>query len=228
MNPVLVRFQDELELQVQPDPRLEWTLSNEQVAEGYGVTVSSLRSTKSRHSDELVQDKHWIVLQIATGSLGARDATFWTKRGIIRLGFFIRSERARKFRDFYEDLVLEFQSSSATQAAPVIPDKLIPISSTQLPEGFNPWQLYETMSACMSVMGGLPIAAFPELHKNIQAGIHKLSCSANMTEAFAANLFRERFELKSYHGLELESYGQAMAYLEERMVTLKKSKEVKK
>ena len=31
---------------------------------------------------------------------------FWTKRGIVRLGFFIKSERAKMFRDWAEDLVI--------------------------------------------------------------------------------------------------------------------------
>lgn len=35
-----------------------------------------------------------------------RKTTIWTKRGIVRLGFFIRSERAKRFRDIAEDLVL--------------------------------------------------------------------------------------------------------------------------
>ena len=30
----------------------------------------------------------------------------WTKRGIVRLGFFIKSERAKMFRDWAEDLVV--------------------------------------------------------------------------------------------------------------------------
>lgn len=30
----------------------------------------------------------------------------WTKRGIVRLGFFIKSERAKMFRDWAEDLVI--------------------------------------------------------------------------------------------------------------------------
>lgn len=30
----------------------------------------------------------------------------WTKRGIVRLGFFVKSERARLFRDWAEDLVI--------------------------------------------------------------------------------------------------------------------------
>jgi hypothetical protein len=32
--------------------------------------------------------------------------TFWTKRGIIRLGFFVKSDLARLFRDWAEDLIV--------------------------------------------------------------------------------------------------------------------------
>ena len=32
--------------------------------------------------------------------------TLWTKRGIVRLGFFIKSDRAKLFRDWAEDLVI--------------------------------------------------------------------------------------------------------------------------
>ena len=31
----------------------------------------------------------------------------WTKRGIVRLGFFVKSERAKMFRDWAEDLVID-------------------------------------------------------------------------------------------------------------------------
>ncbi len=37
---------------------------------------------------------------------GKQRKLFWTKRGVIRLGFFIKSERAKKFRDWAEDLIL--------------------------------------------------------------------------------------------------------------------------
>jgi Phage antirepressor protein KilAC domain len=37
----------------------------------------------------------------------AQVATLWIKRGIIRLGFFIKSARAKHFRDAAEDLVID-------------------------------------------------------------------------------------------------------------------------
>lgn len=34
------------------------------------------------------------------------NTTLWTKRGIVRLGFFIRSEQAKLFRNWAEELII--------------------------------------------------------------------------------------------------------------------------
>ena len=75
------------------------------VAEGYGVNEATLRTHKRDHADELVDGKHWVV-GITNTLGGPQQATLWTKRGVVRLGFFIRSERAKRFRDAAEDLVI--------------------------------------------------------------------------------------------------------------------------
>lgn len=95
---------DGVELTLTPDARHEYLMTTEQVAVGYGVTPENIRSHKLTKADELVGGKHWL----AVGNTNAAGTvTFWTKRGIVRLGFFIRSARARKFRDLAEDLVIE-------------------------------------------------------------------------------------------------------------------------
>ena len=38
---------------------------------------------------------------------GMQKKLFWTKRGVIRLGFFIKSERAKNFRNWIEDIIIE-------------------------------------------------------------------------------------------------------------------------
>lgn len=85
----------------------EYTMTTAQVAKGYGVSESVIRDHKRNHSNELLQGKHWFssVENIDTGNLKG-VTTNWTKKGVVRLGFFIRSERAIKFRDMAEDLVL--------------------------------------------------------------------------------------------------------------------------
>lgn len=93
------------EVVLTPDLAHEFTATTEQVALGYGVSASSIRDHKANRPEELVEGKHWVVGNSDT--LGGRQqVTLWTKRGIVRLGFFIRSARARLFRDMAEDLVI--------------------------------------------------------------------------------------------------------------------------
>lgn len=64
------------------------------------------------HCDELIEGKHFVT-SVTKSNAGCKSGgylqntpTLWTKRGIVRLGFFIKSERAKMFRDWAEDLVV--------------------------------------------------------------------------------------------------------------------------
>ncbi len=97
------------EVVLTPDPTHEFTATTEQVALGYGVSPEAIRSLKTRRDEELLEGKHWVTATgVAIRNAGElqRQQTLWTKRGIVRLGFFIRSARARLFRDMAEDLVI--------------------------------------------------------------------------------------------------------------------------
>jgi hypothetical protein len=77
----------------------------------------------SRHNDELKENVHFVkgvtncytLDESATrrrtgGSISPDTAqphqVFWTKAGVIRLGFFIKSEQAKMFRTWAENLIL--------------------------------------------------------------------------------------------------------------------------
>ncbi|WP_155299603.1 hypothetical protein [Deinococcus kurensis] len=98
------------EVVLTPDPTHEFTATTEQVALGYGVSQENIRQHKLSKADELIEGKHWITVTSGVSNPNAgnlqRQQTLWTKRGIVRLGFFIRSARARLFRDMAEDLVI--------------------------------------------------------------------------------------------------------------------------
>jgi len=100
----LIKFED-TQLQLKEDTKHEFLLTNKEVAQGYGVSITTIRSHLSKNSDELIEGKHWLKLEVATKG-GKQKVIHWTKRGIIRLGFFIKSQRAKKFRDFIEDLTI--------------------------------------------------------------------------------------------------------------------------
>ena len=78
-------------------------LSSKDVALGYGVSDSVLRSHRQNQSDELIEGKHYIIDR----SYKNTPKTYWTKRGIVRLGFFIKSQQAKEFRDWAEDYVVD-------------------------------------------------------------------------------------------------------------------------
>ena len=65
-------------------------MSTKDVAEGYGLSESGLRNTKQRNDEELEEGKHYIVKPSQKGT----PSTMWTKRGVVRLGFFIKSPMA--------------------------------------------------------------------------------------------------------------------------------------
>lgn len=107
------------EVVLTPDPTHEFTATTEQVALGYGVSQENIRSHKLTKADELIEGKHWITVTSCVGNTNAgnlqRQQTLWTKRGIVRLGFFIRSKQARQFRDMAEDLVIDYFSKGQIQ-----------------------------------------------------------------------------------------------------------------
>ena len=107
---------------VHPHPALEWTLPTADVARGFGVSANAIQKHKERRPDELVEGKHWLQTICPKGcdtlseAPGPTTPIHWTRRGVIRLGFFLHSPRAKLFRDAAEDLVL---AATQGELAPV-------------------------------------------------------------------------------------------------------------
>lgn len=105
----IIEFQ-EIEIVAQVDDVHNWLIPTKHVAEGYGCKDSTIRSHMQNHSDEIKEGKHFISVQnldANTRAGEARQKTLWTPKGIIMLGFFIKSERAKAFRAFAADRLLE-------------------------------------------------------------------------------------------------------------------------
>lgn len=111
---------------VLPNEVHEYVMTSKEVGHGYGVTDYSIRVTKLRHSDELIEGKHYVTaVTICNGVKSIPpNATMWTKRGIVRLGFFIKSERARLFRDWAEELIIKVNEQKDLFGA--VPTKKLP------------------------------------------------------------------------------------------------------
>lgn len=112
MEKVLEHVSDNLLVEIIPHEKFEFLMSTNEVAKGFGVAGNTIRTHKLEHKDELIEGKHFIA-SVGKTDLGCKSESYipnkqilWTKRGIVRLGFFIKSERAKLFRDWAEDLVV--------------------------------------------------------------------------------------------------------------------------
>ena len=94
------------ELNLVENDKHQFLISNKEVAESYGIKLQTLATHKSDHKDELIENKHWLRLEVETKG-GKQKVIHWTKKGIVRLGFFIKSQKAKEFRDWAEDYIVQ-------------------------------------------------------------------------------------------------------------------------
>ena len=119
---------DGLTVNVFPNEEHEYVMSTREVAHGYGTSDYIIRKTKERHDFELTEGKHYVkgVTFSHTLANSQPHQVFWTKRGIVRLGFFIKSERARLFRDWAEELIINISEQPNLFSQPIkkqLPEK---------------------------------------------------------------------------------------------------------
>lgn len=109
-----------LEVSVIQNPQHEFLISTKDVARGYGVAEASIRSHKLLHKEELLEGTHFIMHNNSSvEKTNARSnlqtkVIYWTKAGVIRLGMFIKSERAKLFRDWAEQIILTVTAPALT------------------------------------------------------------------------------------------------------------------
>ncbi len=68
-------------------------MDSKNVSAGLGCSVDSINHAKKRQSDELIEGKHFIIDR----SYKNTPKIYWTKRGIVRLGFFIKAKKPKRF-----------------------------------------------------------------------------------------------------------------------------------
>lgn len=107
-NVVKLSITDGLDVVVIRDEALQWLMPTRDVAIGYGVSPETVRGHLTYHKDELHEGVHFIRGVGISNDLpnGQPNQIYWTKAGVVRLGFFIKSERAKMFRDWAESIVL--------------------------------------------------------------------------------------------------------------------------
>ena len=93
------------ELITQPTSQVEnlnfKTFTTEYVAKRYNVNERAILTHKTRHTDEIMENIHFVYISEDTKG-GKQEILKWTLRGIIKLGMFIRSKEAKNFRSWAE------------------------------------------------------------------------------------------------------------------------------
>lgn len=103
-RPMSLNVTEGLTVQIIPNQSHEFLMDTQQVAIGYGVSYANIREHK-RVNDEFIEGKHFIS-GVRISDSDPVNKIYWTKRGIVRLGFFIKSKNAKLFRDWAEDLII--------------------------------------------------------------------------------------------------------------------------
>jgi hypothetical protein len=100
----------------------EFVMPVKDVAFGYGVAAGTIRNQLSKNFEEFTEGRHYLKGVAFCDTLGSIQphAVYWTKAGIVRLGFFIKSERAKMFRDWAEGVILQALSPELPKALPPI------------------------------------------------------------------------------------------------------------
>ncbi|MFY9085400.1 hypothetical protein [Aliarcobacter cryaerophilus] len=105
---MLLKCIDSVEVEIIENEKFDFLMNTSNVAKGYGTSQVNIRNAKRNNQNELIEGKHYL-----TDKTNGKKM-LWTKNGIVRLGFFIKSERAKKFRDWAEDYIVNQKQSVET------------------------------------------------------------------------------------------------------------------
>lgn len=113
---------DGLTVAVIQNQTYEFLMLSKDVGLGYGVSAGNIRNQMFRNQDDFIEGRHFVKGVSLTNTLPNTqpNAIFWTKAGIVRLGFFIKSERAKIFRDWAESVILKAITPELPKNLPAI------------------------------------------------------------------------------------------------------------
>lgn len=111
-----------------PSEQHGFLMPTTEVAHGYGTSKYVIQKAFLRNSSELFEGKHFIkgvdILSILQIPNVQPHAIYWTKRGVVRLGFYVKSERAKLFRDWAEELIIKLDEQREMFVKPVRPRQI--------------------------------------------------------------------------------------------------------
>ena len=95
---------NKLELHPVADTEHNWLLSLNETCEAFGIDKKAIEALQHSHIDTLTEGRHFLYTTITSGGVTTSKIMFWTKKGIIRLAYYLKTDSALTFLDFAEDL----------------------------------------------------------------------------------------------------------------------------
>ena len=131
-QPMELTVTEGLTVTILPNSNHEFLIPTKDVASGYGVDIKTVRFHLNNNPDDFAEGKHYLKGASISSPLLKNvqpHQVFYTKRGVVRLGFFIKSDRARLFRDWAEDLIIhqlnEFSANLADADKPPYTNQIL-------------------------------------------------------------------------------------------------------
>lgn len=179
-----------------------WALSDRQVAQGFGVEKDAIRQQRTKGATEYIEGVHFYYKDMYNDGKGGltdtpvdltgvaqtpQKMTFWTKKGVITLGFKLReTPQTIAFRDWASDYILNKPTSA-------------PMSATEL--FYQSVMALREQEAKMAQLKANQQADHKELAK-VKHNINRLMTNENyMTIIAYANL--KGYQAKSYNSAQL-------------------------
>jgi hypothetical protein len=217
MNLETLHFQG-VEVVVYRHPEFGALLSTKAVAEGYGVSTQAIDAQFARRQDELIEGNDYILVQQNVGNL-TRTVKHWTKEGVISLGFFLSGNRAKQFRKWVKETIINHleprHDLDLHTPAPLVLAEAILAATKQNSAKLE--VLEQRTSLIEQAVRDQPI-------NSIQKGIiHRLGQQWGKSRGSYARAWREfndAFGLASYRDLPQSRFEEGLAFLNTQIATL--------
>jgi len=101
---VFVEFQD-VELHFIVDEKHQWLITLKELSLAFDVPLNKIIEVQSEHEADLVEGKHFIFDSIESKYWDDKTKRLlWTKKGVMRLAFWLNNARVIDAIDFFEEL----------------------------------------------------------------------------------------------------------------------------
>jgi len=148
---ILLALYKDLEIHPIVDSRHGWLLTSNELALALNTQIADLLNVKAEYEDQFVENIHYIFSQVRICNYSSKTELFlWSKKGVLRLLYRLKTKEAMEFLDFIEDIQVDCHNNVDDQTSKMFIkiEKIIEekIENIQKNPNFNASDLNEVLS----------------------------------------------------------------------------------